>query len=98
MDCHWGDRRLESEKSFSAQWLRALMGTLMGIGGSVVGGFLARVAGFDGYAGTTITSLVAMVGAVLLSALAVYINGRKIYAHPLQESLHRIVEESGDSG
>jgi hypothetical protein len=44
---------------------------------------LARVAGFDGYAGTIITSLVAMVGAVLLTAIAAYINGRKIYAHPL---------------
>jgi uncharacterized membrane protein YeaQ/YmgE (transglycosylase-associated protein family) len=68
---------------FQGHGYSPLMDILMGIGGSVVGGFLARVVGFDGYAGTIITSLVAMVGAVLLTAVAAYINGRKIYAHPL---------------
>ena len=77
-----GDRRLGSGKSFSAQWLRAAYGHPHRHRW-VLGGFLARVAGFDGYAGTIITSLVAMVGAVLLTAVAAYVNGRKIYAHPL---------------
>ncbi len=84
MDCHWGGRWLGSGKSFSGQWLRApLMDILMGIGGGVVGGFLARVAGFDGRGGTIITSLVAVVSAVVLTALAAYINGRRINAHQL---------------
>ena len=52
----------------------------MGIGGGIVGGFLSRSAGLGGYGGTIITTLVVMVGAVLLTALAAYINGRRIYA------------------
>jgi uncharacterized membrane protein YeaQ/YmgE (transglycosylase-associated protein family) len=48
----WGAGRVFQGNGYSP-----LMDTLMGIGGSVVGGFLARVAGFDGYAGTIITSL-----------------------------------------
>jgi len=68
-----------------------LMDTLLGIGGGIVGGFLTRVAGFDGYGGTIVTSLVVMVGAALLTVLAAYANGRRVYARrPL-----RI--ESGDS-
>jgi uncharacterized membrane protein YeaQ/YmgE (transglycosylase-associated protein family) len=57
-----------------------LMDTLLGIGGGIVGGFLTRIAGFDGYGGTIVTSLVAMVGAALLTVLAAYSNGRRIYA------------------
>jgi len=54
-----------------------------GHGGGVVGGFLTRVAGFDGYGGTIITSLIAMVGAALLTVLAAYVNGRRVYARQL---------------
>jgi len=60
-----------------------LMDTLLGIGGGIVGGFLTRVAGFDGYDGTIVTSLVAMVGAALLTVLAAYANGRRVYARQL---------------
>jgi uncharacterized membrane protein YeaQ/YmgE (transglycosylase-associated protein family) len=59
-----------------------LMDTLLGIGGGIVGGFLTRVAGFEGYGGTIVTSLVAMVGAALLM-LAAYANGRRAYARQL---------------
>jgi uncharacterized membrane protein YeaQ/YmgE (transglycosylase-associated protein family) len=59
-----------------------LMDTLLGIGGGIVGGFLTRVAGFEGYSGTIVTSLVAMVGAALLM-LAAYANGRRAYARQL---------------
>ncbi len=52
----------------------------MGIGGAVVGGFAMNSAGLGGYGGTIITTLVAMVGAVLLTAVAAYINGRRIFA------------------
>jgi len=60
-----------------------LMDILMGIGGGVVGGFAMSAAGIGGYRGTIVTSLVAMVGAVLLTALAAYLNGRRIYARQL---------------
>jgi uncharacterized membrane protein YeaQ/YmgE (transglycosylase-associated protein family) len=60
-----------------------LMDTLMGIGGAVVGGFAMSSAGLGGYGGTIITTLVAMVGAVLLTAVAAYINGRRIFARQL---------------
>jgi uncharacterized membrane protein YeaQ/YmgE (transglycosylase-associated protein family) len=59
------------------------MDTLMGIGGGLVGGFAMSTAGLGGYGGAIITSLVAMVGAVLPTALAAYINGRRICAHQL---------------
>ena len=60
-----------------------LMDTLMGIGGAVVGGFAMSSAGLGGYGGTIITTLVAMLGAVLLTAVAAYINGRRIFARQL---------------
>ena len=74
----WGAGRV-----FQGNGYGPLMDILMGIGGGVVGGFLARVAGFDGHGGTIITSLVAMVSGVVLTALAAYIHGRRINAHPL---------------
>ena len=60
-----------------------LMDTLMGIGGAVVGGFAMSSAGLGGYGGTIIPTLVAIVGAVLLTAVAAYINGRRIFARQL---------------
>jgi uncharacterized membrane protein YeaQ/YmgE (transglycosylase-associated protein family) len=55
----------------------------MGIAGGVVGGFAMSFAGLGGYRGTIITTLVAMVGAVLLTVLAAYVNGRRLYARHL---------------
>jgi uncharacterized membrane protein YeaQ/YmgE (transglycosylase-associated protein family) len=57
-----------------------LMDTLMGIGGAVVGGFTMGFAGLGGYAGTITTTLAAMVGTVLLTGLAAYANGRRVFA------------------
>ena len=74
----WGAGRV-----FQGNGYGPLMDILMGIAGGVVGGFLARVAGFDGHGRTIITSLVAMVSAVVLTALAANINGRRINAHQL---------------
>src|SRR6266566_263013 len=59
------------------------MDILMGVGGAVVGGLLMRSAGFVGYGGTIITALVAMVGAALVTVLAAYVNGRRVYARQL---------------
>jgi uncharacterized membrane protein YeaQ/YmgE (transglycosylase-associated protein family) len=74
----WGAGRV-----FQGNGYGPLMDSLMGIGGAVVGGFAMSSAGLGGYRGTIITSLVAMVGAVLLTALAAYVNGRRIFAQQL---------------
>jgi uncharacterized membrane protein YeaQ/YmgE (transglycosylase-associated protein family) len=59
------------------------MDLLMGAAGAVAGGFLMRSAGFHGYGGTIVTTIVAMIGAVLLTMLTAYVNGRRIYARQL---------------
>jgi uncharacterized membrane protein YeaQ/YmgE (transglycosylase-associated protein family) len=56
---------------------------LMGIGGAVAGGYLMRSAGFGGYGRTIVTTLVAMIGAVLLTVLTAYANGRRVFARQL---------------
>ena len=74
----WGAGRV-----FQGNGYGPLMDILMGIGGGVVGGFAMSFAGLGGYRGTIITTLVAMVGAVLLTVLAAYVNGRRLYARHL---------------
>ena len=59
------------------------MDIAMGICGAVLGGMLMRSSGFGGYGGTIITTLVAMIGAVLLTLLAGLVNGRRMYARQL---------------
>jgi len=59
------------------------MDIAMGICGAVAGGMLMRSAGFAGYGGTIITTVVALIGAVLLTLLAGFVNGRRIYARHL---------------
>ena len=71
----WGAGRV-----FQGNGYGPLMDTLLGIGGGIVGGFLTRIAGFDG---TIVASLVAMLGAALLTALVAYTNGRRAYAGQL---------------
>ena len=71
----WGAGRV-----FQGHGYGPLMDILMGIGGAVVGGFAMSSAGLGGYGGTIIATLVAMVSAVLLTAAAAYINGRRIFA------------------
>ncbi len=72
----WGTGRV-----FQGNGYGPLMDTLMGIGGGIVGGFAMNSVGLGGYGGTIITSLVAMVGAALLTVLAAAcVNGRRILA------------------
>ena len=59
------------------------MDTLMGVCGAVAGGFLIRSAGLGGYGGVIVTTMVAMIGAVLLTVLTAYVNVRRIYARQL---------------
>lgn len=74
----WGTGRV-----FQGNGYGPFMDTLMGVGGAVVGGLLTRSVGFGGYAGTIITALVAMIGAALVTMLAAYVNGRRVYARQL---------------
>jgi uncharacterized membrane protein YeaQ/YmgE (transglycosylase-associated protein family) len=53
------------------------MDILMGAAGGVAGGFLMRS---SGYGGTVLTSLFAVIGAVLLTILFGVMNGRRIFA------------------
>jgi uncharacterized membrane protein YeaQ/YmgE (transglycosylase-associated protein family) len=59
------------------------MDIVMGIGGAVASGLLMRSAGIRGYGGTIITTLVAMIGAVLLTLVAGFVNGKRMYARQL---------------
>lgn len=59
------------------------MDLVMGIGGALVGGLLMRPAGISGYGGTIVTTLVAMIGAVLLTLVAGFVNGKRMYARQL---------------
>jgi uncharacterized membrane protein YeaQ/YmgE (transglycosylase-associated protein family) len=70
-------------KVFQGNGYGPFMDVFMGIGGAVVGGLLMRPTGFVGYGGTVITALVAMVGAVLVTMLAAYVNGKRVYARQL---------------
>ena len=74
----WGSGRV-----FQGNGYGPLMDIFMGIGGAVVGGFTMSLVGVGGYSGTIITTLVAMVGAVLLTVVAAYVNGRRIFARQL---------------
>ena len=58
------------------------MDIAMGICGAMAGGMLMR-SGFAGYGGTIITTVVALIGAVLLTLLAGLVNGRRMYARQL---------------
>jgi uncharacterized membrane protein YeaQ/YmgE (transglycosylase-associated protein family) len=74
----WGAGRV-----FQGNGYGPFMDSLMGIGGAVVGGFVMRSANFSGYRGTVLTTMGAMIGAVLLTMLAAFVNGRKVYARQL---------------
>lgn len=50
----------------------------IGIGGAVAAGFLMQSAGFNGYAGRALTTVVAVTGAVLLTLSVGVMNGRTL--------------------
>jgi uncharacterized membrane protein YeaQ/YmgE (transglycosylase-associated protein family) len=59
------------------------MDILMGVGGAAAGGFLIRTTGIGGYRGEMVTTMVAVIGAALLTVLTAYVNGRRLYARQL---------------
>ena len=74
----WGAGRV-----FQGNGYGPLMDILMGVGGAVVGGFAMSFVGLSGFRGTIITTLIVTFGAALLTVLAAYINGRRIFARQL---------------
>lgn len=72
----WGTGRVLQGNGYGP-----FMDSLIGVGGAVAGGFLMRSAGLGGYGGTIVPTLVAMIGAVLLTMLVA--NGKRIYARQL---------------
>ena len=60
-----------------------LIGVAVGIYGAVAGVLLTESAGFNGYGGSIAATLAAMIGAALLTLLAGFVNGRRVYARQL---------------
>lgn len=65
-------------KSLEGNGYGQSMDLVMGAGGAVVGGFVTRSVGFSGYAGTLVTTFMAICCAALLTILAAMVNGRTI--------------------
>jgi uncharacterized membrane protein YeaQ/YmgE (transglycosylase-associated protein family) len=57
-----------------------LVDIVMGVAGATGGGFLMQYGGFPGRFEIVSTLLIAILGAVALTALTAFINGRKRYA------------------
>ena len=74
----WGVGRV-----FQGNGYGPFMDILMGIGGAVIGGLLIRSAAFGGHGGTIITTLAALISAALVTMVAAYVNGRRVYARQL---------------
>jgi uncharacterized membrane protein YeaQ/YmgE (transglycosylase-associated protein family) len=60
-----------------------VMDIAMGICGAVTGGLLVQPMGLGGHRGIIPTTVVAMIGAVLLTLVAGLLNGRRLYARQL---------------
>jgi uncharacterized membrane protein YeaQ/YmgE (transglycosylase-associated protein family) len=60
-----------------------VMDIILGIGGAVAAGFMMHSVGFVGYQGTILTTLVAMIGALLVTVLSGFVTGRKLSARQL---------------
>ena len=56
---------------------------VMGAGGAVVGGLVARAVGFCGYGGTVFATFVAVCCAAVLTTVTALANGRTIYSREL---------------
>jgi uncharacterized membrane protein YeaQ/YmgE (transglycosylase-associated protein family) len=60
-----------------------IMDIFMGICGAVASGLLMQSAGVSGHSGTFVTVLVAIIGAALVTLVAGFVNGRRLYARQL---------------
>jgi uncharacterized membrane protein YeaQ/YmgE (transglycosylase-associated protein family) len=57
-----------------------LMDIVMGIAGAVIAGFIMLSAGFSGQDGKIYTTLVVILGAVILTVFSALVSGRRRYA------------------
>ena len=72
-----------SGKALKGHGYGPLMDIAMGICGAVASGLVMQSAGVRGHRGTILTVLVAMIGAALLTLVAGFVNGRRLYARQL---------------
>jgi uncharacterized membrane protein YeaQ/YmgE (transglycosylase-associated protein family) len=71
----WVTRKLLKEGGYGP-----IADLAMCIAGAVAGGFIVRVASFPGHGGLVYSTLVAILGAVILRGLTGYASGRRRYA------------------
>jgi uncharacterized membrane protein YeaQ/YmgE (transglycosylase-associated protein family) len=83
LDFGWMHDWVVRGEGSQGQWYRPVTDVVLGIGGAVAGGLLMRSAGLGGYGGTILTTVVAMIGAVLMTVLVGLVNGRTMYARQL---------------
>lgn len=74
----WGTGRLLKGEGYGP-----LMDIFMGGAGGVAGGLLMRSLGLSGFGGFALTSLSVIVSAAILTFLAAYVNGRRMYERQL---------------
>ena len=60
-----------------------LMDIAMGVCGAVAGGLVMQTAGVSGHRGTIATVLVVIIAAALVTLVAGFVNGRRLYARQL---------------
>lgn len=60
-----------------------LMDIAMGVCGAVAGGLVMQTAGVSGHRGNIVTVLVVIIGAALVTLVAGFVNGRRLYARQL---------------
>jgi uncharacterized membrane protein YeaQ/YmgE (transglycosylase-associated protein family) len=77
-------------KIMSGAGLGAFMDIVLGIAGAVVGGWIMRSLGFAGQGGMVYTILVAIGGAVLLTALFRLFTGRRALPAGKDSNLRKI--------
>lgn len=61
------------------------MDVVMGIGGAVLGGLAMRATGVSGYTAAILTTLAAVVCAVLFTTIVGLLNGRSFYTRQLAQ-------------
>lgn len=74
----WGTGKLLKGEGYGP-----LMDVFIGGAGGVAGGLVMRSLGLPGFGGFVLTSLSAIVSAAILTFLAAYVNGRRMYERQL---------------
>jgi uncharacterized membrane protein YeaQ/YmgE (transglycosylase-associated protein family) len=83
VDSRWIGCRLVGRKVLKGDGYGTVMDIAMGIGGAVAGALLMQSAGLGGRWGAISTTVVAVIGAIFLTLLAGFVNGRRLSARQL---------------